>query len=145
MMKSSQIPAIAILSALSLVLSHAALAAPAGASEQNETERVDRTVSIRAGGQLRLKNFSGRVTITGSNRSDMVVHAIRRAPRERLDRIRLEITETGSGVSIEANKKVDNWRGRNNDVVDTEFAILVPADVALHVEGFSSDVFVKDV
>ena len=138
MMKFGHIPAIAVLGAL-------ALSTPAVASEQTETERVDRTVSIRAGGQLRLKNFSGRVTITGSNRSEMVVHAIRRAPRERLDHIKLEITETGSGVSIEANKKADNWRDRKDNVVDTEFEILVPADVALDVEVFSSDVFVKDV
>ncbi len=138
MMKFGHIPAIAVLGALTL-------AAPAAASEQNETERVDRTVSMRAGGQLRLKNFSGRVTITGSNRSDVAVHAVRRAPRERLDHITLQITETGSGVSIEANKKDDYWRDRNNNVVETELEIQVPADVALDVEVFSSDVFVKDV
>ena len=113
MMRIGHISAIAILSTMTL-------AAPVAASGQNDTERVDRTVSIRAGGQLRLKNFSGRVTITGSNRSDMVVRAVRRAPRERLDHIKLEITETASGVSIEANKKDDNWRERDNNVVDTE-------------------------
>ena len=138
MMKFGRIPAIAILCALPL-------ATPAVASEQNETERVDRTVQIRAGGQLRLKNFSGRVTITGSNRSDMVVRAVRRAPRERLDHIKLEITETASGVSIEANKKDDNWRDRNNNVVDTEFEIQLPSDVSLNVDVFSSDIFVKGV
>jgi hypothetical protein len=138
MMKFGHIPAIAVLSAL-------ALAAPAVASDQNETERVDRTVSIRAGGLLRLKNFSGRVTITGSNRSDIAVHAVRRAPRERLDHIRLEISETSSGVLIEANKKDDNWHERNNNVVETDFDIQVPADVALDVDVFSSDVVVKDV
>src|SRR6186997_1313418 len=137
MMKFAHIPAIAVLSALTL-------AAPV-AAEQTETERVDRTVHIRAGGQLRLKNFSGRVTITGSNRSDLVVHAVRRAPRERLDHIKLEITETASGVSIEANKKDDNWRDRNNNVVETEFEIQVPADVSLSVDVFSSDIFVKGV
>ena len=141
MMKFGHIPAIAVLSALMI----GPLAASAAASEQNETERVDRTVSIRAGGQLRLKNFSGRVTITGSNRADMVVHAVRRATRDRLDHIRLEIVETASGVSIEANKKDSDWRDRNNNVVDTEFEIQVPADVALDVEVFSSDVFVKEV
>ena len=138
MMKFSHIPAIAILSTMTL-------AAPVVASAQNETERVDRTVSIRAGGQLRLKNFSGRVTITGSNRADVAIHAVRRAPRERLDHIKLEITETGSGVSIEANKKDDYWRDRENNVVDTEFEIQVPADVTLDVEVFSSGVVVKGV
>jgi Putative adhesin len=138
MMKFGQISAIAALSVLTL-------SAPALASEQNETERLDRTVSIRAGGQLRLKNFSGQVRITGSNRSDVVVHAVRRATRDRLDHIHLQIVETGSGVSIEANKKDDDWRERDNNVVDTEFEILVPSDIALDVEVFSSDVFVKDV
>jgi hypothetical protein len=139
MMKFGHIPAIAVLGALTL-------ATPAAASDQrDETERVDRTVSIRAGGVLRLKNFSGKVTITGSNRSDIAVHAVRRAPRERLDHIRLEISETGSGVLIEANKKDDNWRDRNNNVVETDFDIQVPGDVALDVDVFSSDVIVKDV
>jgi hypothetical protein len=138
MMKFGHIPAIAVLSAMTL-------AAPAVASEQNETERIDRTVSIRAGGRLNLKNFSGRVTITGSNRADVVVHAVRRAPRERLDHIKLQIVESASGVSIEANKKDGDWTDRENNVVDTEFDIQVPADVALEVEVFSSDVIVKDV
>jgi hypothetical protein len=138
MMKFGLISAIAILSTLTL-------ATPTVASEQNETERVDRTVQIRAGGQLRLKNFSGRVTITGSTRSDMVVRAVRRAPRERLDHIKLEILETASGVSIEANKKDDSWRDRDNNVVETDFEIQLPADVSLNVDVFSSDIFVKGV
>jgi hypothetical protein len=137
-MKFGHIPAIAVLGALSL-------ATPAVASEQNETERVDRTVSIRAGGLLSLKNFSGKVTITGSNRADIAVHAVRRAPRERLERIRLDISETSEGVLIEANKRDDNWRERNNNVVETDFDIQVPADVALDVDVFSSDVVLKDV
>jgi len=110
-----------------------------------ETERVDRTAQIRAGGQLKLKNFSGRVTITGSNRADMAVHAVRRATRERLDHIKLEIVETSSGVTIEANKKDSGWEDRNNNVVDTEFTIEVPADIGVNVEVFSSDVDVRDV
>ena len=120
-------------------------AAPAMARGQNETERVDRTVQIRAGGQLKLKNFSGRVTITGSNRSDMVVHAVRRAKRDRLERIHLDIQDTASGVVIEANRRDPSWSEKNENVVDTEFDIEVPADVNLDIDVFSSDVTVKDV
>ena len=110
-----------------------------------ETENVNRTVQIRAGGELRLKNFSGRVTITGSNRADMAVHAVRRAPRERLDRIKLEITEGSSGVTIEANKRTADRDDDHNNVVDTEFTIEVPADISVDVDVFSSDVEVRDV
>lgn len=118
-------------------------AAPA-AAQAKETERIDRNVQIRAGGELKLKNFSGRVTITGSNRGDMAVHAIRRATRDRLDHIKLDIEETGSGVVIEANRRDGDWRDREN-VVDTEFDIEVPADINIDVDVFSSDVTVKDV
>jgi Putative adhesin len=138
MTKFAYIPAIAVLSVVTA-------ATAASASERQETERVDRTVSIRAGGQLRVKNFSGRVTITAGSRSDVTVHAVRHAPRERLDHIKLEVRETDSGVSIEANKKDDDWRDRNNNVVDTELDIQVPSDVALDIEVFSSDLVVKDI
>ena len=121
-----------------------ALASPALA-QREETERVDRTASIRAGGQLRIKNFSGTVTITGSQRGDIAVHAIRRAPRERLDNIKLEVTETSSGVTIEANRKADGWRDRDSDVVETQLDIEVPADVTLDVQVFSSDVKIVGV
>jgi DUF4097 and DUF4098 domain-containing protein YvlB len=135
MMKMALIPAVALLTAL-------AVPAPAAAQE---TERVDRTASIRAGGTLRVKNFSGHVTITAGNRGDVVIHAVRRASRERLDHIKLDVRETSSGVTIEANKRDDNWEERDNNVVDTEMEIQVPADVKLDVEVFSSDVRVTGV
>lgn len=116
----------------------------AGAQAQ-ETERVDRTASIRAGGQLRIKNFSGKVTITGSRRGDVAVQAIRRGTRERLDNIKLDVQETASGVTIEANRKADGWRERDNNVVDTQLDIQVPEDVTLDIDVFSSDVQVTDV
>jgi len=141
MKKLALIPAIALIGAL-------ASPVPAFAAEQNERqeiERVEKAVSIRAGGELRLKNFSGRVTITGSARADVSIRAVRRASRERLDHIKLEVRETASGVSIEANKKDDNWRGQNNNVVETEFDIQVPQDVKLDVDVFSSDIRVSGV
>jgi hypothetical protein len=119
-----------------------ALAGPALAKD---TERIDRTVQIPANGRLKLNNFSGKVTITGTNRADVAIHAVRRADRDRLSHIHLDISETGSGVLIEANKKDDGWRDRDNNVVETDFDIEVPADVRLEVTVFSSNVEVKDV
>jgi DUF4097 and DUF4098 domain-containing protein YvlB len=126
------------------LLGVAALATATLAFAQQETERIDRTVPIRANGELRLNNFSGKVTITGTNRADVSVHAVRHATRDRLDHIRLDISETGYGVQIEANRKDDDWRDRNNNVVETEFDIEVPSDVSLDVHVFSSSVEVRD-
>src|SRR4051794_21257855 len=138
MLKMAFIPAIALAGAL-------AFSSPVTASEQQETERVDKTATIRPGATLRLKNFSGRVVITGSTRGDVSIHAIRRATRDRLDHIKLEVRETSSGVSIEANKKDDNWTEKENNVVDTELDIQVPEDIKLDIDAFSSDVKVEGV
>jgi DUF4097 and DUF4098 domain-containing protein YvlB len=112
---------------------------------QKETERVDRTAQIRAGGTLKLKNFSGHVHINGSNRADVSIHAVRHATRDRLDHIKLDVQENGSDVIVEANKRDNEWHERDDNVVDTDFDIDVPADVALEIDAFSSDVTVKDV
>ncbi len=97
-----------ILAASALVLS---LAIPqAAVAAQKETETVDRTVSIGDRGTLKLNNFSGDVRITGTSGGEVVVHAVRRASRERLDNIKLEITTNGSTVSIEANKRVPGYK-----------------------------------
>lgn len=135
---------VALWAALWLVVPAGASAAPA-AAEQRETEVVDRSFPFNPDGHLKLKNFSGKVTITGSNRGNVVVHAVRRATRERLAGIRLEIEATASEISIEANKKDDRWEDRDNNVVDTEFEIEVPQRATLDVQAFSSDVRITGI
>ena len=50
-------------------------------ADTKETERVEKTVPFAAGGTIHLKNFSGRVQITGESRSDVAIVAVRTAPR----------------------------------------------------------------
>ena len=70
------------------------------------TEHVNRTLKMEPGGTLRLKNFSGRVTITASDRPEVVIDAVRRASRERLARIRLDIRTDGPNVVVvDANRR----------------------------------------
>jgi hypothetical protein len=113
-----------------------------------ETEQVDRTIQVPANGTLRLKNFSGDVHIVASSGRDVVMKATRRATRDRLDHIRLEVSTSGSTVTIEANKRDAQWeRDHRNDggVVDTTFELQVPTSINLDVEVFSSDVTVDGV
>jgi hypothetical protein len=134
---------VALWAALSLI-PLVASASPA-AAEQRETEVVDRSFPFNPDGHLKLKNFSGKVTITGSNRANVVVHAVRRATRERLAGIHLEIDASPSAISIDANRKDDRWEDRDNDVVETEFEIEVPLRTTLDVQAFSSDVRITGV
>ena len=124
---------------LSLVTPQAALAA------QKETETVDRTVSIGDRGTLKLNNFSGDVRITGTSGGDVEIHAVRRASRERLDNIKLEITTNGSTVSIEANKRVPDDKEKNTNVVETDFDIKVPKGTTLNLDSFSGKLEVTGV
>ena len=127
-----------ITSALLITL---AMAAPAAA--QRDTETIDRTVPMPAGGTLRLKTFSGRVKITGGSGDQVVVHAVRRASPERLAEIKLEITTSGSTVEIDANHRL--VERRNDNVVETDFEITVPARTRLDIKTFSAPVTVSGV
>jgi DUF4097 and DUF4098 domain-containing protein YvlB len=138
-MRSSRL--IAALAAIAL----AAAPAIAFAQTDTETETVQRTLRLPQNGTLTLKNFSGDVRITASGGSDVVIKAVRRATRERLDHITLEITESASGIRVEANRRDPDWTERNNNVVETEFDIEVPAAATLDVHAFSGDVTVRGV
>lgn len=119
------------------------LGVPAEAAPATETERVEKTVPLQPGGTLKLKNFSGRVEITGGDRKDVHLVAIRKASREKLDRIQLDIQSDGRQVSIEANKR-SGW-GLHDNVVETDMVIQVPAKTNLDVDVFSSPVTVTGV
>jgi DUF4097 and DUF4098 domain-containing protein YvlB len=123
------------------------LAVPAVAQRDDrgprETETIDRTVPLPANGTLRLKTFSGRVRITGGSGDQVVIHAVRRATKDRLQDIKLEITTTGSAVEVDANHRV--VERRNDNVVETDFEIQVPARARLDIKTFSAPVTVIGV
>lgn len=108
-----------------------------------ETETVDRTLSLPPGGTVRLKTFSGRVNITGTSGNQVVIKAVRRATRDRLDDIRLEITQSGDIIDIDANHRVRERR--NDNVVETDFDIQVPSQVRLDLRTFSAPITVANV
>jgi hypothetical protein len=117
-----------------------ALGVPAVAATDSET--VDRTVQMAPNGTLTVKNFSGRVDITGTDGNSLVVHAVRRAPADRLKQITLEITSDGKDATIEANRRSGGTDNKEN-VVETELTIQVPRGANLAVTVFSSAVSVK--
>ena len=130
------------------------LAAPAAAQRDRdrdrdqdrgprETENVDRTLSLPPGGTVRLKTFSGRVNITGSSGNQVVIKAVRRATRERLNDIKLEITQNGNIIDIDANHRV--VERRNDNAVETDFDIQVPNQVKLDLRTFSAPITATNI
>lgn len=117
------------------------VAAPLAA--QTNTETVDKTLWLAPGGTLRLKTFSGRVRITGGPGDQVVIHAVRRAKQDRLDDIKLEITQSGNTIEVDANHRL--VERHNDNVVETEFEIQVPARTRLDIKTFSAPVTVIGV
>ncbi len=114
---------------------------PSTVAAQTETENVHRVVALAPGGTVKVRNFSGYVRITGTDRPEVVIDAVRRATRDRLDRIKLDVQATDSTVTIEANKREGAWWDRyRNNVVETELDIQVPRRTRLDVSVFSSPV-----
>jgi DUF4097 and DUF4098 domain-containing protein YvlB len=133
----------------SLSISAAAVVLALGSSvtaASAETERISRTVRIDPGGTLVLKGFAGRVTITGSDRSDISIEATRYGSREELDRNKLEIETDRSRVRIiDTRDDRDSRRGRYRDGdrdrdrgLETDFDIKVPRKINLDVDLFSA-------
>jgi DUF4097 and DUF4098 domain-containing protein YvlB len=127
------------------------LAAPAAAQRDRddrsrgprETETVDKTVTMPSGGSLKLNTFSGKVKITGTSGNQVVVHAVRRATRDRLNDIKLEVNVVGNRVEVEANHRL--VERRNDNVVDTDLEIQVPQNSPLDLKTFSAPVTVTNV
>jgi hypothetical protein len=132
---------VALAAALLAALATTALPAEAQSSRQEET--FDRTVTLQPGGTLRLRTFSGRVNIRGTDGNQVVIHAVRRARPERLRDIQIEVIEKGNQVEINANHQA---RERDNDnVVETDFDIQVPSRLRLDINSFSAPIVVTDV
>ena len=104
-------------------------------------------MKLEPGGTLRLKNFSGRVTITAAEGSDVVIDATRRGPRARLDRVRLDIHTSGSTITVDANQRDHSWWDfvDGHNVIETDFDVKVPRKANLDLSVFSSPVSVDGV
>jgi hypothetical protein len=109
-----------LLALLCLLIAPAALAS----AQSRQEEKFDRTLTLQPGGTFRLRTFSGRVHIRGTDGSQVVIHAIRRARADRLRDIQIEVTQSGNSIEVNANHQAVE---RDNDnVVETDFDIQVP-------------------
>lgn len=142
MIRSTRSIARAVLAMACAMVLAAGAALPA-AAQSNQEETFSRTLDVQAGSTLRLRTFSGRVTIRGTSGNQVIINAIRRAPADRLRDIQIAVTQNGSTVDINANHRAVE-RDRDN-VVQTDFDIQVPARMQLGIRSFSAPILVENV
>ena len=95
-------------------------AGPSDRTDGDGNGDVDRTLTMQPGGTLQLKTFPGASDHRRAG-DQVVIHAVRRATRDRLDDIKLEITQSGNTIEVDANHRL--VERRNDNVVETDFEI----------------------
>ena len=120
--------------------------AVAPATVAADTEHVTQRLKLDPGGTLRLESFSGRVTITGTEQSEVSIDAVRHGTRALLDRVKLQVSSDSSSVRIAENRRDRSWFdfGRR-EAVETDFDIRVPRRVNLDITLFSASLDVIGV
>jgi hypothetical protein len=145
-----------------LLLLGVLLLASAGAFAQEEgsarssnelREEFHQSYPLSAQGRVTLKNISGAVRITGWERAEVRVDAVKRAPtRERLDEAKITVDASADSVNIETRypENAFNYDGgdrrerRNNASVD--YVISVPRGARLEsIEVISGKLDIENI
>ena len=112
------------------------MALPLRANGQTYTERaqIDTTVRLDRGGSVDLSLISGRIRVTGWDRSDVKVSAT-------IDRGTLRFSATSSRVSLTVDDNDHDGRNRrHHNVGDARYEVSVPRGTRLILEAVSGDV-----
>lgn len=123
------------------------------------TEEFHQTYPLSAGGRLELDNINGAVHITGWDRNEVKVDAVKYAnSKERLNEAKIQVEASSSSVSIRTeypdHDLTFNSFGRNNPA-SVEYTLTVPRNArldeiklvngALDIQAVSGDVNASSV
>jgi len=100
-----------------------------GVSGNNVTGEFHKTVPLNANGRVSLENINGNVEITGWERNEVQIDAVKSArDQQRLDEAKIEVEGSGDSVSIRTRYP----EGRtNNNPASVQYTLHVPAGAQL--------------
>jgi DUF4097 and DUF4098 domain-containing protein YvlB len=113
------------------------LAMQAHASEQgSETEQFHQTYPLAANGRVELSNINGAVHISGWDRNEVKVDAVKRAwSKKRLDEAKIKINSSENSISIRTEYPDHNhtfWNdGQHDQPASVEYTLTVPRNARL--------------
>ena len=143
-----------IVTAVLVVLLGAAMIAAAG--DYDVRDEIDRSFTLPAGGSVSLDNVNGDVTVTVWDSDEVRVRATKSASsRELLDRLEVEITQSGSTLRIETRYPSQRGGRHSHGHTKVEYALTVPVwanldsfDLVngnLRVDGVDGDIDAESV
>ncbi len=93
------------------------------------TQEFHKTVPLSADGRVSLSNINGDVEITGWNKNEVQIDAVKTAPdQQRLDEARIEVNGGGSSVKIETRYPSHIT---NNNPASVHYTLHVPQNARL--------------
>ncbi len=93
------------------------------------SQEFHRTVSLPANGRVSLDNVNGNVEITGWNRNEVQIDAVKQArDQQRLDEARIEVETGGDSVKIHTQYPHDHT---NNNPASVNYTLHVPQNARL--------------
>ncbi len=95
----------------------------------NVTEEFHKTVPLSATGQVSLENINGNVEITGWNRNEVQIDAVKSArDQQRLNEARIEVEGSGDAVRIRTRYPEGQ---NNNNPASVHYTLHVPAGATI--------------
>lgn len=110
---------------VAMILAPSALAA----SPNNVTEEFHKTVALNANGRVSLENINGNVEITGWDRNEVQIDAVKSArDQQRLDEAKIEVEGSGDSVRIRTRYPEGH---NNNNPASVQYTVHVPRGAQL--------------
>ena len=98
-------------------------------SGANVTEEFHKTVPLNATGRVSLENVNGNVEITGWERNEVQIDAVKSArDQQRLDEARIEVDGSGSAVNIRTRYPEGHT---NNEPASVHYTLHIPTGAML--------------
>jgi DUF4097 and DUF4098 domain-containing protein YvlB len=94
------------------------------------TQEFHKTVPLSADGRVSLSNINGDVEITGWNKNEVQIDAVKTAPdQQRLDEARIEVNAGSNSVKIETRYPSHHFA--NNNPASVHYTLHVPQNARL--------------
>jgi hypothetical protein len=122
-------------------------------SQQNETERIERSFPLNANGRVSISNVNGSINVIAWERNEVKLVAVKTADsKESLANVDIKIDARPDYFSVETDygddrtwKSDSDRRWRNNDKVTVEYELSVPRTAMLNeIETVNGSVSLAD-
>ena len=109
-------------------------------------DEVERSFEVGSDAKFAIDNVNGSVEINSwSQNTIKVIAKLKAKKQEHLDRMSVEMNQTGNGVSVETKYEKTSW-GNNNSSGQVNYQVMVPETVDLkNVSLVNGSLVIKDI